>query len=62
MLVLFHTAKANEQAMAALLKEIAPEIPSKHIVQSEWLEMALVKGGVSAANFEGARDAMRKAK
>ncbi|MFN7931129.1 MAG: aspartate/glutamate racemase family protein [Blastocatellia bacterium] len=44
MLTLFHTAATNEPLFAALLQEIAPELPVRHIVDETILPAARVAG------------------
>lgn len=44
MLTLFHTAATNESLFAALLNEIAPDLPVRHIVDETILPAARVAG------------------
>lgn len=44
MLTFFHTAATNESLFAALLNEIAPEVPSRHIVDETILPYAREHG------------------
>ena len=48
MLTLFHTAATNEPLFAALLQEIAPDIPVRHIVDETILPEARVAGVTDA--------------
>lgn len=61
MLVLFHTAAANEETFSRMLAEMAPEIPVRHIVRKDLLDQALAEGGVSDALKSMTVEAMRSA-
>lgn len=48
MLTLFHTAATNEPLFAALLKEIAPDLPVRHVVDETILPAARAAGLTAA--------------
>ncbi len=61
MMVLFHTTSANEAAFQALLAELAPGVPVRHVVRPEFLDEAVAAGGLSPALAARTVQAMREA-
>ena len=48
MLTLFHTTASNETLFRGLLAEMAPEIPSRHVLAADLLDRATAQGRVTA--------------
>ena len=59
-LVLLHTAPANETTFAALMAEIGPEVPIRHVTDAEVLKQTVVAGGVTPEVAARVRDRIRE--
>jgi hypothetical protein len=58
MLTLFHTAQSNVALFDALLKEIAPDVPVRHVVNEDILQEARDAGAVTPRLIEQVDEAM----
>jgi hypothetical protein len=46
-LTFFHTAPANQELFESLMRELAPGIPTRHVVEAQHLEAAVAAGQVT---------------
>ncbi|MEO8051940.1 MAG: aspartate/glutamate racemase family protein [Acidobacteriota bacterium] len=61
MLTLFHTTSSNEALFRALLSEMGPEVPARHVVAADLLDRAAAQGCVTADIAADTRDRMQAA-
>lgn len=61
MLTLFHTTASNEALFRALLAEMGPEIPARHILAADLLDRAIAQGRVTADIAADVKDRMQAA-
>lgn len=54
-LTFFHTAPPNEALFESLMRELAPEIPTRHVVESHHLDAAVAAGQVTPEIEAGVR-------
>ncbi|MBL8230678.1 MAG: hypothetical protein JNL98_19455 [Bryobacterales bacterium] len=57
-LTFFHTAPANEALFEALIRELAPGIPTRHVVEPQHLEQSVAAGQVTPEIDAGVRQSL----